>query len=180
LTVVEVEQLGADIAGRTNVPSFATLSASQATESVARHWRIAIHEAGHAVAARLLRLPRCGAATIIEPHAQAAFPTNCGPPSICALMAGAAAETIMLGDYDRGGSKYDWEHARERLERCGYADGGEALWWAYTINLLRPHLSLLTRVAIRLKRAQVLDGGEIDRVVRLSLGGNIQCRNRNR
>jgi hypothetical protein len=29
--------------------------------------------------------------------------------------------------------------------------------------LLRPHLSLLTRVAIKLRRAQVLDGGEIDR-----------------
>jgi hypothetical protein len=129
-----------------------TLFASQAT--VAREWRIAIHEAGHCVAARLMRLPRCGGATIIEPHARAAFPTNCGPASICALLAGGIAETIMLGDYDRGGSKCDWERARERLERCGYADGGGALW-VYTINLLCPHLSLLKRVAIKLRRAPV-------------------------
>jgi hypothetical protein len=57
------------------------------------------------------------------------LPDNCGPASICALMAGGCAETIMLGDYD-----------------------------------------LLTRVAIKLKRAQVLDGGEIDRVVFLRDG----------
>jgi hypothetical protein len=56
---------------------------------------------------------------------------------------------------------------RQRLARCGYADG-EALW-DFTINLLRPHLRLFTRVAIKLRRAQVLAGGEIDRVVRTRL-----------
>jgi hypothetical protein len=147
------------------VPSFATLSGmpSDRMESVARDWRIAVHEAGHCVAARLMRLPRCGGASIIEPHARADFPTNCGAASICALLAGACAETIMFGDFDRGGSEADWERARQRLARCGYADG-EALW-DFTIDLLRPHLSLLRRVAIKLRRAQVLDGGEIDRVV---------------
>jgi hypothetical protein len=149
------------------VPSFAT--ASQATASVAREWRIAIHESGHAVAARLLRLPRCGGASIIEPHARADFPTNCGPASILALLAGGCAESIMLGAFDRDGSRCDRERARERLAQCGGTD--EALWWTYTINLLRPHLSLLTRVALTLRRAQVLDGSEIDRVVFLRDGG---------
>jgi hypothetical protein len=131
-------------------------------QSVARDWRIAIHEAGHLVAARLLWLPGCGGASIIEPHAHADFPANCGPPSICALMGGACAETIMLGDYDRVGVTSDSARIRERLARYG-ADGGEL--WHYTTNLLRPQRGLLTRVAIKLRRAQVLDGGEIDRIV---------------
>jgi hypothetical protein len=80
-------------------------------------------------------------------------------------MAGSAAEVALLdGTYDEVGVQVDAERVRERLERYGYDDGGVALW-SYTINLLRPYRSLITRVAIKLRRARVLDGAEIDRIV---------------
>lgn len=59
-------------------------------------WRVAVHEAGHCVAARLMGLPVVGAS--IEP-AFCDFPDDLGAPSICALMAGAISEALVLGDY---------------------------------------------------------------------------------
>jgi hypothetical protein len=56
-------------------------------------WRIAIHEAGHSVAARLMGLP-CGAASIVAPDPHAMFARNCGAESIVALMAGAISEAL--------------------------------------------------------------------------------------
>jgi hypothetical protein len=43
-----------------------------------RTWRISVHEAGHAVVARLLRLPGCGEASIVEPDGGAYFSINHG------------------------------------------------------------------------------------------------------
>src|SRR4051794_2598021 len=86
-----------------------------------REWRISIHEAAHATIARLLRLPGCGQATLIEPGAHAVFPCNAGPRSIAALMAGACAEVALLGcDWDRAGNEVDAVRVWERLEKCGY------------------------------------------------------------
>jgi hypothetical protein len=68
--------------------------------SVDRDWRIAVHESGHALLARPLGLPGCGEASVIEPNAHAHFPLDHGAASVCALMAGAAAEIELLGDYD--------------------------------------------------------------------------------
>src|SRR5580704_4275312 len=81
------------------------------------HWRIAVHESGHAVCARLLGLPSGGAS--IEPDAYAEFARDCGAASICALMAGAVAEGVVLGGYDSVGLKEDWRRASERLRRLG-------------------------------------------------------------
>jgi hypothetical protein len=72
-----------------------------------RAQRIALHEASHAVVARRLGLPRCGLASIIEPDARALFANDCGFRSIYTLMAGAAAEVVALGDYDRVGVKIE-------------------------------------------------------------------------
>jgi hypothetical protein len=63
-----------------------------------RDWRIAVHEAGHVVVARVLGLPGCGEASVIEPNAHAVFCLDHGPPSICALFAGAAAEIELIGE----------------------------------------------------------------------------------
>lgn len=132
--------------------------------TVARNWRIAVHEAGHCVAARLLRLPRCGAASVVEPHAGAVFAADCGVASICALMAGGCAETVLFGDHDRDGNRIDRERVQERLQRLGYDDGGQALW-RYTLDVLRPYRTPLVRLAIELKRARALDGDTLDALV---------------
>ena len=155
-----------------------SFEAAAAIAMVTRDWRIAIHKSGHCVAARLLRLPGCGGATM--PHgfadAQAVFPSNHGWRSICAMMAGSAAETILFGDHDRFGGGWDRERARQRLEALGYQALGysadaetfdhcsQALW-SYTIKRLRPYRTAIVRLAIALRRARVLDGGEIDRMV---------------
>jgi hypothetical protein len=128
--------------------------------------RVAIHEAAHATCARLLRLPNCGEASVEEPHAHAKFSCDHGARSIAALMAGSAGEVVLFGDYDRAGGRVDWERIHKRLDRLGYTDGGEALW-TYTTNLLQRQAPLLTFLAHKLKRARVLDGGEIDRIVAL-------------
>ena len=67
---------------------------------MADRWRIAVHESRHCVAARLLGLPNCGGAYIVEPFAEAVFDCECGERSIIALMGGAAGETIVFGDCD--------------------------------------------------------------------------------
>jgi hypothetical protein len=125
-----------------------------------RAWRIAVHEAGHCVAGRLLGLP-CGGASVELDFPHAMFARDCGSHSVCALMAGAIAETLVFGDYDRIGVEVDWKRASARMEELGVDDGGEALW-AYTTELLAPHVGLIVRVSTALMDAQWLDGGEID------------------
>ena len=111
-----------------------------------RAWRIRVHEAGHAVGARLLGLPRCGAAIIVEPYAKAVFDCGCGERSVIALMAGTAAETIVFGVCDPIGFSNDWRRVTGALKRAG-DDGGVAMLWAQTMGLLRPHGGLIRRVA---------------------------------
>jgi hypothetical protein len=65
---------------------------------------IVVHEAGHAVASRLMRLPECGEVSIIEPRAHAVFDCGRGAASFWALMAGAVVESIAFGDYDGVGT----------------------------------------------------------------------------
>jgi hypothetical protein len=62
------------------------------------------------------------------------------------------------------GNRVDRERAAQRLARLGYRDGGQALW-SYTLDVLRPQRPLLTFLAIKLKRARVLDGAAIDAIV---------------
>src|SRR5262249_44829583 len=119
--------------------------------------RVAVHEAGHAVASRLLRLPS-GAAFLAPPHVE--FAIDQGAASVCALMAGAIGEILHFGDYDRTGITVDWQRACARL---GDSDG-RALW-DYTLDLLRPHAGLVKYVAVRLERARSLDGATLDAIV---------------
>jgi hypothetical protein len=73
------------------------------TEDRARRiMRISAHEAGHCVAARLLRLPNCGGASVVEPHAGAVFAADHGAASICALLAGGVCFVVSV---DAGGLK---------------------------------------------------------------------------
>ena len=65
-------------------------------------------------------LPYFGA-SIVEPDPHAMFARDCGAHSIVALMAGALAESLVLGDYDPVGVEVDWERASARLEELGVA-----------------------------------------------------------
>jgi hypothetical protein len=131
---------------------------------VEREWRIALHESGHCVIARVLGLPRCGSASIIEPDAGAYFSLDHGERSVIALMAGAAGEQVVLGDFDEIGVRIDRERWEQRLERHGYDDGGAALW-DRTLALVREHLGRIQWLAMHLEYAQELDGPAIDRIV---------------
>jgi hypothetical protein len=126
-----------------------------------REWRVALHEAGHCVVARLLQLPHCGAASI-RPRGSslghAHFPVDRGPASICALMAGAAVEVTAFGDYDRIGNTAD----AKLIERF---DGDIDALWDCALNLAQQYRSLIVRTAIKLRRARTLDGASIDRIV---------------
>jgi hypothetical protein len=129
-----------------------------------RAWRIAVHEAGHCLAARLLGLPGCGGASVEPDNAYADVPTDCGAHSICALMAGACAEAIVFGDFDPAGLAVDRELAAAEMASMGVVDGGDMLW-EFTFDLLAPYESLITSLAAELWRAGSLEGGEIDAVM---------------
>jgi hypothetical protein len=129
---------------------------------VDRDWRISIHEASHACIARVLKLPRCGAAFVDEPDAHAEFPVDHGAASICALMAGAAAETILLGNFDEVGFTTDREKLNYWIERHGC--DGETLW-DHTLAMVRENIRCIEFIAGMLSRHRVLDGPSIDRVV---------------
>lgn len=78
-----------------------------------------------------------------------------------ALMGGAAAETIVFGSCDQIGFSDDWRRVTGALKRAG-DDGRVSMLWAQTMGLLRPHERAICRVARGLKRAELLDGDEID------------------
>jgi hypothetical protein len=126
-------------------------------KAVGRRYRIAVHESGHSVCGRLLRLP-CGEEAI-APRPYANVPVDLDAPSVCAIMGGHAAEWIAFGSFDPADSEVDWE-----LASLGYADGGERLWRG-TVNLLRPYGGLISSLALKLEDAGTLDGREIDRIV---------------
>jgi hypothetical protein len=69
---------------------------------MADRWRVAVHEAGHYVAARLMGLPY-GGASVVEPDPHAMFARDCGVHSVVALMAGAISEALVIGGYDSVG-----------------------------------------------------------------------------
>jgi hypothetical protein len=131
--------------------------------AVDRAWLISIHESGHATVARLLRLPNCGGACITEPDAHARFDHGDDPEaSVVALMAGAAAETVVLGDYDRDGVLIDRARWEWRAERHGL---DERVLWNQTMRLVRRHQPLIECLADMLWRAKILDGRAIDKIV---------------
>lgn len=77
-----------------------------------------------------------------------------------ALLAGAVAESLVLGGYDEIGVMVDWDNASALLVDLGHFDGGDALW-AWTFDFLAQHLDLIARVADALWDLKALDGCEI-------------------
>jgi hypothetical protein len=138
-------------------------------KAAGRRFRIATHESGHATAARLLMPPgSCGEASIVEGcgwFGYARFPGDHGARSVCAIYAGSVAEALAFGSHDAEGGAFDRALAQELLDELGYSDSGLALW-RYTCRLLRPHLPLVTSLALRLEQERTLDGRTIDDIVR--------------
>jgi hypothetical protein len=130
-----------------------------------RVWETAVHEAGHAIAGRILGL-RCGGASVIEPGAHARVYVDDGAASVCVGMAGAVAETIMFGSFDAAACGIDRGRWTRRLHRLGYSEGGGgAALWRHTVALLKPHRSAIVRLATELACVGMLDGDEIDDIV---------------
>jgi hypothetical protein len=123
-------------------------------------WRACVHEAGHAVGARLLGVP--SGSVCLKPWPQAQFSHKGGAASICAIMAGGAAERLVFGDFI--GVTTDRRNAAAIMEAIGVDDGGAALW-AWTCAFLAPHLDLIFRVANVLWDLKALDGDQIDALV---------------
>jgi hypothetical protein len=129
---------------------------------VHRDWRICIHEAGHATVARLLRLP-CGEASV-APHAYARVAIDDhGAASIIAMMAGAASEVELLGDYDAIGVQVDAARVAQRVKRYGL--DADALW-DLALGMVRQQRPVIARLAVKLRRAGMLDVRTIDGMVR--------------
>ena len=122
---------------------------------MADRWRVAVHEGGHVVAARLMGLP-VGGASAVPSDAYAYVPFDGGSwASVCMLMGGAIGEALVFGGYDEHGASWDWEIATELMDGMGVDDGGEALWrWTFAL--------MLVRLATELFHVQVLDGDAID------------------
>ena len=78
-----------------------------------------------------------------------------------ALLAGAVAESLVLGGYDEIGVMVDWDNASALLVDLGHFDGGDALW-AWTFDLMAEHRGLIVRLASALMDARSLSGDEID------------------
>jgi hypothetical protein len=79
-------------------------------------------------------------------------------------MAGAASETVLLGDHDEVGIRVDARRVRQRLRRWYGSDDADLLW-NYTVDLVARHSPAIERLALRLERERVLDGPTIDDVV---------------
>jgi hypothetical protein len=120
-------------------------------------WRVCIHEAGHAVGARLLGVP--SGAVWLRPRPHAEFSHQGGAASVCAIMSGGAAERLVFGDFI--GIEVDRRNAAALMDELGVDDGGAALW-AWTFAVLAPHLDLIVRVAEVLWDVKALDGDQID------------------
>lgn len=129
-----------------------------------KQWRIAIHEAAHACIARAVGLPGCGEVSVVADNPYARFPNNQGSGSLATLMAGAAAEVELLGDYDEVGVTVDEERVRERLLDWYGSDAASGMLWDYALDLVKHHRAAIERLAHELVREQVLDGDEVDAI----------------
>ena len=135
-------------------------------------WRACVHE-GHAVGARLLGVP--SGSVCLKPWPHADFSHQGGAASICAIMAGGAAERLVFGDFI--GIVTDKRNAAAIMDELGVDDGGAALW-AWTCAFLALHLGLIFRVANVLWDLKALDGDEIDALLASRLRTNIEHLNR--
>ena len=121
-----------------------------------------MHEAAHATIARLLQVPDCGGACVEDGKGHAKFSDKGGTCSIIAMMAGAAAEQVLFGDYDAAGSRTDAQQAGQRLT---FGGGDSTQLWGTATDLVRQHLGAITFLASQLHRERTLTGDAIDAIV---------------
>jgi hypothetical protein len=125
---------------------------------------ISIHEAGHAVISRVLRLPS-GAATI-DDAPRAYLQDDHGLASLLTAMAGAAAEREMLGV--AGGTDGDRPKVLQLLDALGVDSDTR---WLITRQLVELHRARIAAVAQALLQRGLLSGAEIDQIVWPSAAG---------
>ena len=114
--------------------------------------------------ARRLGVP-AGGASIVEPNALAEFDCNSGMSSLITLLAGAAAEVILLGHYDEIGSTVDGEMVRQRMKYWYGSDDGLQVIWNDALGLVRQHIDVIKVLATYLENNFELDGSMIDKIV---------------
>lgn len=131
---------------------------------------VAIHEAAHAVVARVLGL-RGGRAYLLDDGTGLAHVTPPDPSSIRGVrkwlavsMAGAAAERLLLGITGPNGDITDKQGQLDAAERLGLLDQLDGLQ-AWAERLVTRHAETIRTVASELLQDGELGGRTIDRLV---------------
>jgi ATP-dependent Zn protease len=141
---------------------------------------VALHEAGHAVIARVVGL--AGSKATIAPRGNimgtAWWKNDDGVKSVLAILAGRAATEVILGHATDEGCEGDDETVMKLLT----TDNGHILreeWYARKIRddllrecrkLIRQHRGAIEAVAHELLDRETLSGWEIDEIVARSAG----------
>jgi hypothetical protein len=130
---------------------------------------IAVHEAGHAVIARVLGLEG-GAATLVADEsgrAQAAWTADNSIKDIMASLGGRAATEVLLDRASDEGCSFDDERAMGLLESNGFRGCFDArrCLLGDTRRLAERHKAAIALVAIALLDRETLTGGEIDELL---------------
>lgn len=127
--------------------------------------RIALHEGGHSIVARVLGL-ECGGATVADDHGRANYQdtTDDSIATIIAHMSGAASEHVLIGNIGNGIAA-DWEQIAAASGARGMTQDECNRLWRVACLLVKAHETDIRVLAVELQRRGRLSGVEIDAIV---------------
>jgi hypothetical protein len=133
---------------------------------------VAIHEAGHCVVARLEGSPINSVMINGSERGGGRMRLHNANDLTCTiLLAGMAAERVVLGFAEKECARTDLYHARGLARRiCSDVDAFLDRELDRTIGLLEIHRDALLALAAEIVGRRYLDGGEVNRVLNKALG----------
>jgi hypothetical protein len=138
---------------------------------------VAVHEAGHALAARLTEGPTIGSVRISETlrggvSGRVRF-LNADAVNCTILLAGMAAERVVLGFCEKECAWSDLDRARSiaRSTTCSDVEGFLDRALQKTIALIEIHRDALLALAGEITDKRYLSGGEVNRIITKALAG---------